>query len=873
LSQPSADVASQRATAAELLRTMFVDLDGSQARGQQLLTDSDDLVVQSYARQVIGIAYREHGDVPGALRELRTAMRLAERAGDVARRADVQATLGGTLCVAGRTRDGISQMNEAIAVLSGVDRAAALTRRGWVYISMQGRFIEGSTDMSEAVEEFAAAGNGVWRARALNLLGYSRLYLGDLDAADRHFEQAAHLNSTLGERLAQAANVQNRSYVAYLRGDLPGTFAALNDAAALFDAAGKRTVDLVIDQCTAYLAAGLLPEASATVQAALVKDTWVAREEAELLNARAQVALAAGDLELAENSGREAARVLEEQGREWFAVRAELVALTARHALSNEASPELRREALTLVDKSRRLRLPEHVQVLLLAANIVTADDDTADQLLREAERARRHDAALTRALGWLATARRRSATGKTTSTLEACENGLAAIDEHQTLLGSSELRALASARGQDLASLALVTAFSAGEPELILHWTERWRGTAIIAPAVAHRDENTVRDLAALRAQTQQANTARDAGKPTGHFERHIADLEHRVRERHLLRAGTRTKAEERAGHSAAARFGVPEVLDALDQHDTTLVELVQLGGNLHAITAHRGQVRLHDVGPLGTALQAQEYARFVLRRAGLGRPVGVAGAGTRLQMALLGGLVVPGDGPVIVSAPNQLQQVPWTLFPQLADRPVSTAPSAHTWVRAARQSPIGNGRAFIVGPGLASAGAEVDVIRPHDPDATYLIGAHATVDASLRAMDGASLVHIAAHGNFRQDNPLFSAIDLADGPLMVHDLEHLARPPHRVVLSACETGDMQPVGVDELLGLSISLLAMGTAGVISSLVKVHDHATADVMVHVHESLRRGDTSAQAMLAARQSSIDDPLLFATATSFTAFGV
>ena len=64
--------------------------------------------------------------------------------------------------------------------------------------------------------------------------------------------------------------------------------------------------------------------------------------------------------------------------------------------------------------------------------------------------------------------------------------------------------------------------------------------------------------------------------------------------------------------------------------------------------------------------------------------------------------------------------------------------------------------------------------------------------------------LVHVAAHGRFRADNPMFSALEMADGPLMVHDLEQLRRAPHRIVLSACDSGIMVPVGAGELLGLA---------------------------------------------------------------------
>ena len=107
-----------------------------------------------------------------------------------------------------------------------------------------------------------------------------------------------------------------------------------------------------------------------------------------------------------------------------------------------------------------------------------------------------------------------------------------------------------------------------------------------------------------------------------------------------------------------------------------------------------------------------------------------------------------------------------------------------------------------MLVGPGLGSGGAEVPAVAAEDPAAEVLDGAAATVAAALAALDGASLAHIAAHGRFREDSPLFSSLTLADGPLLVHDLQGLARPPHRVVLSACESGVMQPVGDQELLG-----------------------------------------------------------------------
>ena len=178
-----------------------------------------------------------------------------------------------------------------------------------------------------------------------------------------------------------------------------------------------------------------------------------------------------------------------------------------------------------------------------------------------------------------------------------------------------------------------------------------------------------------------------------------------------------------------------------------------------------------------------------------------------------------------------------------------------------------------MVVGPGLDSGGAEVPAVAEQDPAAEVLAGHAATVEAALSALDGAALAHVAAHGHFRQDSPLFSSLTLADGPLLVHDLQRLGRPPHRVVLSACESGELAPVGGQELLGLSAALLSMGTAGIVSALGEVDDAATVEVMVALHARLRAGDGLGEAMLQARRVAAGDPVLAATAASFTVLGV
>ena len=91
-------------------------------------------------------------------------------------------------------------------------------------------------------------------------------------------------------------------------------------------------------------------------------------------------------------------------------------------------------------------------------------------------------------------------------------------------------------------------------------------------------------------------------------------------------------------------------------------------------------------------------------------------------------------------------------------------------------------------------------------------LTGSSATADAVLTALGGADIAHLAAHGTFRADNPLFSSLELVDGPLTVYDLELLEEAPTLCVLSACESGLSDVRAGDELMGLTATLLALGT-------------------------------------------------------------
>jgi CHAT domain-containing protein len=174
-----------------------------------------------------------------------------------------------------------------------------------------------------------------------------------------------------------------------------------------------------------------------------------------------------------------------------------------------------------------------------------------------------------------------------------------------------------------------------------------------------------------------------------------------------------------------------------------------------------------------------------------------------------------------------------------------------------------------------LASQGAEIPQLAADyssEVETVVLGDGTATTTRVLSAIDGARLVHIAAHGTFRADSPLFSALRLDDGPLTVYDLERLRRGPRQLVLSSCDSGVVAPVGADEVLGLASSLIPLGTAAILASVVPVNDAAVVPLMIAVHRELRSGASLAEAVCDARRECESDPVGVATGLSFICLG-
>jgi hypothetical protein len=301
----------------------------------------------------------------------------------------------------------------------------------------------------------------------------------------------------------------------------------------------------------------------------------------------------------------------------------------------------------------------------------------------------------------------------------------------------------------------------------------------------------------------------------------------------------------------------------------ERVLVEFFALDGRLSAVTVADGRAVLHPLGAEADVNREVASLRFSLRSLATARPGSRAAdamadvcatVAARLDALLLAPLRARiNDRPLVLVPTGELHALPWSMLPSLAHRPLAVAPSLRLWHRAAhREGTAGQRAVLVAGPRLPAAAQEIETLRARHPEALTLTQDQATVAAVTEALDGADSAHLAAHGRFRDDNPLFCSLELADGALTVYDLERLRRAPRRLVLSSCESGLSTVHAGDELMGFTAAVFALGTATVIAAVVPVPDEATAGLMLALDDQLDRGIAPAEALVNARAAIFGD---------------
>ncbi len=838
--------------------------------------DRNDLVALSRAERALGIAAVHLDDLATAARHLRAAIRTADRAGSPELAAEAHIRMAFVTSMRGRPRQALSDLEALLPGLHGELRGRAEAQRAAVFNHL-GRHADALASYRQAVPVLRRAQDHVWLQRVLSNRGIVYGYRHEFALAEADFHEAEELCADLGLDLSLAVVRLNLGWVRGVRGDVPGALRYLDLAETRFRELGTHQLGwLLSDRSELLLSVGLTAEARAAAEEAVGelrrRRRAIVLPEVRLLLAR--TATLDGDHEQAVEAARRAAREFGAQQRpEWRAL-ASFVVLRSRLAAGHPGVSVARLKAVA-EELAEAGWTAASVEARLLGARLALAwrpgaGSPTARgararalELLAVAARFRHRGPALLRVRGWQAEALRRLAVGDPGGASAAVRRGLRLLDEHRAALGATDLRAHSAEFRVELAELGLRMALDRGGPAQVLGWAEQGRASHLLMRRVLPPDDPWLAEhLTELRAVATDARTSRDPSVTDRQ-----ALLERRIRDYIRAQAGAPQRPE--AGRAPGVVRSLAPLLE-----DRALVEFVLLDGVLHAVTVIGGRSRLTALGPVGPVRDLVERVPFALRR--LARSGDTRGgssaaarmlrhAAARLDTLLLQPLGL-GDQPLVIVPTGPLQGLPWPVLPSCAGRPVAVSPSAALWRKAA--APTGEGAAgpivAVAGPGLPDAAAEVAEVAAIHGVTPVEGGAEET----LAALDGARLAHLAAHGRVNAANPLFSALQLSDGPLTVYDLERLRIAPKLVVLAACESGRSVVKAGDELLGLSTTFLALGTRCVVASMVPVPDARTRPLMIALHERLAAGLPAATALAQTQHDAGDD----VTAAGFVCIG-
>lgn len=762
--------------------------DGRRVLDRALAGDADP-DTRAALTGTLGYVTAELGDPAGGLRLLDQAL-----SGE-----DVQTRTRGTLLAQrsllwsrlGRPKSALSDMTAALPLLpdGSADRARALLNRASMYLD-QGNALAADADAREAARSFDELGQPVQAAKARHNVGYAALLRGDLVTAIHLLTQAREVLATLSEQLA-AMSTQ--------------------------------------DLGEALLTAGLAAEGTELL---LQARTAFRRTRLPRLQAEAEFVLARLLSTQAPREGLRLARLAAARfgrlGLDTWQLRCEAVVLACRCELGRADPERARRLAAQL--RSRGLG-SDALMVLLLAARASLRRGRAA--LIPRLPPAA---APGVRLLALAVRAERAQALGRDRQALAILRRGVEELLHWQSQHGSLDLQTSLAAHAERLTGQGLDLALGSGRRSTVYTWVERTGALASrIAPLRPPSDPEAMADLAELRTLAQSAP---HPGTPEA------------LRQRELFERVRRRAWQDEGSARVNRLVHVGRVQEELGRTDACLIAPMAGRGRAWVLVVSRRHCALVDLGPVERvrAELAGLPADLDLAAADLSAAMTAVVRGSlRERLARLDALVLAPVARqltarrVVVNPTGIFSGLPWTLMPTLSGRAVTIPRSASAWVTG-RERPHEYALAgFAAGPRLTRAEPEVVRAASFWPRAEVLREAESTAGAVSAMAGRVDVLHLAAHGRHEPDNPLFSHLDLVDGPWYGYDLDQLADIPEVVILSACELGATTIRRGDELLGLTTAWLHAGARCVIASPASVSDAVAEAILPDVHRLLAAG--------------------------------
>jgi tetratricopeptide (TPR) repeat protein len=746
--------------------------------------------------------------------------------------------------------DGLPESGQRLTLRGLVDSQHALI------MSRAGRTTEALNLFSQAIpllEEALELGacDPEMLARVVMNRGLAYTAIGKPEQAELDMLRVISLAIPDGNDRLTAKAQSNLGDIAQLVGDIPAALGHYENAERTFRRLGPNLVPRTqLDRARALLAAGVADEAARHLDEALpeLRRNRSSHDIAEAELTRAAAALLQDEWEKAKQLAGSAHRRFVKRGSTPWAEVASLTKMQAETsaALSNQPSRATAAKAAKLAERLAEVGLTdEAAKATMLAVRLAlrAGSIDEAEALLHQVPPPRKiapidHKMLLRLCRAELAVAR-----GDHTRVLAEARAGLAELSRVRDRMGGLDLLCGTAIHGLELGRLAvrmvLDGARTQRDARRLLAWQERTRAQVYrYEPLPAIDNPELASRVAELRTVLRTVQQARLERRPTARLEQRSVALQ-----REVTRLGWNTSQWGRPRPVCSPE----EVIERLE--DRALVSFTGQGKELAAVVVSRGRTDLVRLGSLAEALETAKQLHADLDALApdeLVAPLAAAVSDSaRRRIAKLDELMRPmtdqlGDAELVIVPSGGLYQVPWGSLPALYGRPISVAPSATAWVAAATRTPSATGEdvVLVCGPGLPESITELKRLRAIYPQATVLDGDAATTEAVLSTMDGARLVHIAAHGTHEPANALFSRLELADGGLLAHELARLHKPPEHVVLASCELALSHIRPGDEALGFAGAMLASGSRTVVAAVCRVGDRSSAETMTDYHRWL-----------------------------------
>jgi len=750
------------------------------------------------------------------------------------------------------------------------------------------QYLEAEKFHTSALARFMAVNHEKQLATITNCLANTHAVLHKFSSAAALYEEAAELAESAGVPVTQAEIEGNIGNFALLRGRYDQALDYLERSRRRYEFLGMPHQSALAEReiADAYLELNLVPEAAEIY--ARVTGTFAAlglrADEARALASRGRAELLLGNDEAALSSLKRARELYRAEGNKVGEALVLLTEAQLHHAHRHEAAA---RELAVQAETDLSAFGGWH-QILLarwLRAEIERSLDhtDAAQQLFESVV----HDSILHAqpqliersytGLGLLATAK-----GETAAAERHFRNAIAVTEELRAPLPGEEFKTAFFANKLVPYNELVRICLAAGDARFseALSLVESARSRALVDSLGGHEnlieprdafEANLLKQIGELREELNYLY--KEVNQPAnGHAPRR-RELQQELREReNKVLEITRQLHHRRETAAAPLRSVDVDRLQQQLRENDALIEYAALGDELLAFVVTREKVYVaRNLGSLAAITEHLNALRFQIETLRFGarairRHLSTLTEKINVRLQKLHQLLIRplqqtlAQRNLIVVPYGALHYLPFHALHDgdkylIEHCEISYAPSAAILQQCLERGEHHLDRALLMGvsdeqtPRITN---EIQSLSKIFPDAKAFVGEYATTEALRENSADAGVVHLACHGQFRSDNPLFSALRLADGWFTVRDAYGLKLERTLVTLSACETGANVVAPGDELIGLARGFFSAGARSVLLSLWMVDDEATDQMMVDFYQETRSGRSLSASLRAAQ---------------------